>query len=240
MRALRTLLVASAGALAAAGCAGPDVLPGRGSQLTALDRSVRVIEGWSTALRTGHVQAAAGYFTVPAVFVNGPQEVLLLRSRRAVEIANRLLPCGAVYVSARQDGRYVNALFRLTDRPGPGGGPNGCGTGVGTTARVDFVIRDGKITHWLRAASEPGDRGRAHLGPPPGGGTATSPGTSTVPVKPPGTSTAPIRPPGTGTAPQLPGTNTVPAKPPGGTATVQSPTTPGPQTNTSTAAGPKV
>jgi hypothetical protein len=167
MRALRTLLVASAGALAAAGCAGPEVLPGRGSKLTALDRSVRVIEGWSTALRTGHVQAAAGYFTVPAVFVNGPEEVLLLRSRRAIEIANRLLPCGAVYVSARQDGRYVNALFRLTDRPGPGGGGNGCGTGVGTTARVDFVIRDGKITHWLRAASEPGDRGRAHLGPPP-------------------------------------------------------------------------
>ena len=59
MRALRTLLVASVGALAAAGCAGPDVLPGRGSKLSAFERSVRVIEGWSTALRTGHVQAAA-------------------------------------------------------------------------------------------------------------------------------------------------------------------------------------
>ena len=209
MRVPRTLLVASVGALAAAGCAGPDVLPGHGSGLTAFDRSVRVIEGWSTALRTGHVRVAATYFQVPAVFVNGPDEVLFLRSRRAVEIANRLLPCGAVYVSARRNGRYVNALFRLTDRSGPGGGPNGCGTGIGTTARVDFVIRDGKITHWLRAPGEPGDRGRAHLRPR-GTGTATSPGTNTVPVKPPGT------------------------------ATVQTPTAPGPQTATTTESGPKV
>ncbi|HEX5194247.1 MAG TPA: hypothetical protein VFW09_15720 [Solirubrobacteraceae bacterium] len=219
MRVLRTLLVASVGGLAAAGCAGPDALPGHGSGPSAFDRSVRVIEGWSTALRTGHVQAAAGYFTVPAVFVNGPDEVLFLRSRRAVEIANRLLPCGAVYVSARRDGRYVNALFRLTDRPGPGGGPNGCGAGVGTTARVDFVIRDGKITHWLRAPNEPGDRGRAHLGPPHGGGTATSPGTSTGPGTSPGTSTGPVKPPGT--------------------ATVPTPTVPAPQTTT-TEATPKV
>ena len=210
MGVIRTLLIASAGALAAAGCAGPDVLPGHGSSPTAFERSVRVIEGWSTALRTGHVQAAAAYFHVPSVFVNGPDEVLVLRSRAAVEVANRLLPCGAVYVSANREGRFVNALFRLTNRPGPGGGGNGCGAGAGTTARVDFVISDGKITHWLRAASEPGDRGRAHLAPPPGGSTATSPGTNTVPVKPPPSATAPT------------------------------PTVPGPRTGTVTAAGPKV
>jgi hypothetical protein len=210
MRVLRTLLAASAGALAVAGCAGPDALPGHGPKLSAFERSVRVIEGWSTALRGGHVQAAAGYFQVPAVFVNGPDEVLVLHSRAAVEVANRLLPCGAVYVSAERRGRTVNALFRLTDRPGPGGGPNGCGAGLDTTARVAFVISDGKITHWLRAASEPGDRGRAHLGPPPGGATATSPGTNTVPAKPPPSATAPT------------------------------PTVPGPRTGTATSAGPKV
>jgi hypothetical protein len=230
MRVLRTLLVASAGALGVAGCAGPGVLPGHGSGLTAFERSVRVIEGWSTALRTGHVQAAAAYFHVPAVFINGPDEILVLHSRSAVEVVNKLLPCGAVYVSAHQDRRFVNALFRLTDRPGPGGGPNGCGTGAGTTARVDFVIRDGKITHWLRAPGQPGDRARAHLGPAPGGGTATSPKTSTAPVNPPGTNTVPVNPPGT---------NTVPAKPPG-TNTAPTPTVPGPQTHTAPQAGPKV
>jgi hypothetical protein len=240
MRVLRTLLVASAGALAAAGCAGPGVLPGHGSGLTAFERSVRVIQGWSTALRNGHVQAAAAYFHVPAVFVNGPDEILILHSRAAVAVANRLLPCGAVYVSAHQDRRYVNALFRLTDRPGPGGGPNGCGSGVGTTARVDFVIRDGKITHWLRAAGEPGDRARAHLGRAPGGGTATAPGTNTAPVNPPGTNTVPVNPPGTNTVPvNPPGTNTVPVKPPG-TNPAPTQTAPGPQTRTAPQAGPKV
>jgi hypothetical protein len=210
MRVLRTLLVASLGAVAAAGCGGPEMLPGHDSRANAFERSVRVIEGWSTALRSGHVRAAARYFQIPSVFVNGPDEVLVLRSRAAAEFANRLLPCGAVYVSANRDGRYVNALFRLTDRPGPGGGPNGCGVGVGTTARVDFVIQDGKITHWLRTASEPGDRARAHLGRRPHSGPATSPGTNTVPVMPPPS------------------------------ATVQTPTTPVPRTGTATAAGPKV
>jgi hypothetical protein len=213
MRVLRTLLVASVGAVAAAGCGGPDMLPGHGSRASAFERSVRVIEAWSTALRSGDVRAAARYFQVPSVFVNGPNEVLVLRSRAAVQVANRLLPCGAVYVSASRDGRYVNALFRLTDRPGPGGGPNGCGVGVGTTARVDFVIQDGKITHWLRAASEPGDRARAHLVPQRHGGTATAPGTNTVPATPPPSATV-----------QTPTT----------------PTTPAPPTGTATAAGPKV
>ena len=190
MRLHRTLLAVSVtGALA--GCSGPSVLPGHGDgssgdqPQTAFERSVSVIQGWSTALRTGHVQAAAGYFQIPAVFVNGPEEELVLHSRSQVLTVNRLLPCGAVYVSARQQRHTIDALFRLTDRPGPGGGPNGCGDGVGTTARVDFVIHDGKITHWLRAPSLPGDRRRAHVAPLPPGGTATSPGTNTVPVKPP-------------------------------------------------------
>jgi hypothetical protein len=197
MRVHRTLLAVSI-AVALAGCAGPSVLPGHGGggghgdpPQTAFARSVTVIKGWSNALRTGHIQAAAGYFRLPAVFVNGPEEELVLHSRSQVLTVNRLLPCGAVYVSARQQRHTIDALFRLTDRPGPGGGPNGCGDGVGTTARVNFVIHNGKITHWLRAPSLPGDRRRAHVGPPPAGGTATSPGTNTVPARPPGTHTAP-------------------------------------------------
>jgi hypothetical protein len=198
MRAHRRLLVASVvGAMAAAGCAGPSVLPGHGddSKSSAFEQSVDVVKGWSTALRTGHVRAAAAYFAVPSVFVNGPGDEFVLHSLAQAETVNRLLPCGAEYVSSTKRGPYIEALFKLTDRPGPGGGPNGCGTGAGTTARVNFIINAGKITHWLRAPSLPGDNGT----PPAGGGspgTATSPGTNTVP---PGTQTTPG--PGTTTAP---------------------------------------
>jgi hypothetical protein len=204
MGAHRRLLVASiVGALAAAGCAGPSVLPGHGqghdggsgsgsgsgsgTEASTFEQSVSVIKGWSTALRTGHVRAAAKYFQIPSVFVNGPGDEFVLHSLAAAEVVNRLLPCGARYVSATRRGPYINALFKLTDRPGPGGGTHGCGSGAGTTARVNFIIKDGKITHWLRAPSQPGDN---RTKPPTGSstGTATSPGTNTVPPGP-GTAT---------------------------------------------------
>jgi hypothetical protein len=206
MRAHRRLLAASVvGALAAAGCAGPSVLPGHahGSKPSAFEQSVDVIKGWSTALRTGHVRAAAEYFQIPSVFVNGPHDSFVLHSFAAVELVNRLLPCGAQYVSATERGPYINALFKLTDRSGPGGGSTDCAGGAGTTARVNFIIHDGKITHWLRAPSRPGDNPKQR-GSGGSTATATSPGTSTVP---PGTQTAPI-PPETRTGPATPGPNT--------------------------------
>ena len=39
--------------------------------------------------------------------------------------AQETLPCGARLISADLRGRYVNALFALTGRPGPGGPPVG-------------------------------------------------------------------------------------------------------------------
>ncbi len=206
MRAHRTLLVASiVGASAATGCAGPSVLPGHGSssQPSAFEQSVNVIKGWSNALRTGHVAAAAGYFQIPSVFVNGPGDEFVLHTFTQAEVINRALPCGAEYVSATEHGPYINTLFKLTDRSGPGGGTHGCGTGAGTTARVNFIIQNGKITHWLRAPSQPGDNPKQR-GSGGSTGTATSPGTNTVP---PGTQTAPI-PPHTGTVPTTPGPST--------------------------------
>ena len=98
----------------------------------------------------------------------------MLHSRAAAEVVNRLLPCGAEYVSATQHGPYINALFKLTDRSGPGGGPHSCGSGAGTTARVNFIISDGKITHWLRAPSQPGDNRTTPPCPGSSTGTATS------------------------------------------------------------------
>ena len=125
---------------------------------------VRVIVRWSEALHAGHVAAAARYFAIPSVFFTGSGPPIELRSLAQVEAANAALPCGATLLSARALGRYVNALFRLTNRPGPGG-TEGCGSGTGETARTNFLIRGGQIVAWLRAPDEPGDNG-SPLTPP--------------------------------------------------------------------------
>jgi hypothetical protein len=123
---------------------------------------VSVIRAWSDALRRGDVRGAARYFALPSVMINGTDSagqalvITIGSSAQAVE-ANASLPCGARLISADQRGRFVNALFRLTGRSGPGG--TDCGSGVGTTARTNFVIARGRIVEWLRAPSEPGDNG---------------------------------------------------------------------------------
>jgi hypothetical protein len=157
-------------------------LPGCGSAGVSLHRSsgaaspsappgvpvavVSVIRGWSDALRAGHVAVAARYFRIPSVFFAGNGAPIVLRSVAQVEIANAALPCGATYLSAHRQGRYVNALFRLTNRSGPGG-EQGCGSGTGQTARVNFLIRDGRIVQWLRAQDEPGDNSSPRTAPSP-------------------------------------------------------------------------
>jgi hypothetical protein len=128
---------------------------------------VTVIKAWSSALRHGDIVAAAGYFALPSEFVNGADAsgnvaVLTIHTRAEAAEINATLPCGALFLSADQRGRYVNALFRLTNRPGPGGG---CGAGTGQVARTNFLITAGHIVQWLRAPADPGDANRG--GPPP-------------------------------------------------------------------------
>jgi len=123
---------------------------------------VAVIRGWSDTLRHGDVPAAARYFAVPSLLINGGGQnnepmVTAIRSFRQAVAANASLPCGAQLISTNQRGRYVNALFRLTNRSGAGGG--GCGAGAGQTARTNFLIKRGRIVEWIRAPSEPGDNG---------------------------------------------------------------------------------
>jgi hypothetical protein len=138
-----------------------------------------VIKAWSDALRRGDIVAAARYFAVPSVMINGPDAngyatIIRIHSRTDAEAANAALPCGARFISADQRGRYVNALFRLTDRPGPGGG---CGAGTGQTARTNFVISASRIVEWIRAPDDPGDNS-GPTPPPPGprsGGRASGP-----------------------------------------------------------------
>ncbi|MGZ4187809.1 MAG: hypothetical protein ACXVSJ_02260 [Solirubrobacteraceae bacterium] len=122
--------------------------------------SIAVIRGWADALRRGNVHAAGGYFALPSEMIPGPDSkgdaiVLTLRTRAQADAAQLALPCGARFVSADQRGEYVNALFELTGRSGPGG--SDCGSGAGLTARTNFVIVHGRIQQWIRAPDDPGD-----------------------------------------------------------------------------------
>lgn len=144
--------------------------------------AVRVIRGWSDALRRGDVAGAARYFAFPSVMINGTDasgsELLITidTPSQAAE-ANATLPCGALLISADRRGRYVNALFRLTGRPGLGG--SGCDGGVGQTARTNFVIAHGRIVEWIRAPDDPGDNRAPRSQPNPS--PAPAPGLQPTP-----------------------------------------------------------
>jgi hypothetical protein len=132
--------------------------------------AVALIRAWSDALRRGDVRGAAGYFALPSVMINGTDAggqalVITIGTRVQAEAANATLPCGARLISADQRGRYVNALFRLTGRPGLGG--TDCGGGTGQTARTNFVIAHGLIVEWIRAPDDPGDNGGTPPAPAP-------------------------------------------------------------------------
>lgn len=127
-------------------------------------RTVSVIRHWADALRRGDVRTAAGFFEIPSVFATGPDQEVTIHSLAQAEAANAALPCGARLISVtRVGGPLVQALFRLTGRPGRGG--SSCRPGAGGTARTNFVIRAGRIRVWLRASDQPGD----NPGPPASG-----------------------------------------------------------------------
>lgn len=174
--------LAAAGTIALAGCGTSRLLHHGSSHPVASSSTaapgprvpqaaVIVIRGWSNALRSGDVTAAARYFHLPSGFFAGSGPPLVLRTLAQAESANADLPCGAKLISTELQGHFVNALFRLTNRPGPGG-TSGCGTGVGQTARVNFVVARGQILEWLRAPDQPGDNGTPRTTPT----TPTSPG----------------------------------------------------------------
>jgi hypothetical protein len=134
--------------------------------------SVTVIRAWADALRRGDVKGAARYFALPSVMINsagsnGNVSVIHIFTAAEAAQANASLPCGARFISADVRGRYVNALFRLTGRPGLGG--SNCGGG-GATARTNFIIAGGRIVEWIRAPDDPGDNSGPQTGPPPNQG----------------------------------------------------------------------
>ena len=84
-----------------------------------------------------------------ATHPGGPLQTI--DTRADAEFFNLSLPCGGRLVKADRRGRYVDALFLLSDRPG-----SHCDA-PGATARAAFLIRAGKIAEWRRVAGEPGD-----------------------------------------------------------------------------------
>ena len=156
----------------------PQTIPAPGPTSVPADpAAVAVIKKWSDALRRGNIRAAAAYFALPSLMINGPDAtgaaiIVRIRSRAEAEAADAGLPCGAKFISADQRGRFVNVLFRLTDRPG-----SGCGPGTGQTARTNFVVRGGRIAEWIRAPDDPGDNAgpRQPTPPPPTGTQAATP-----------------------------------------------------------------
>ncbi len=133
---------------------------------TADARTVTVIRHWADALRRGDVRGAARVFQIPSVFAPGPDQEITIHSLAQAEAANAGLPCGAKLISViRLGGPLVQALFRLTGRPGRGG--TTCNPGAGETARTNFVIQAGRIRVWLRAPDQPGDNSQ----PPPSNGS---------------------------------------------------------------------
>jgi SnoaL-like domain len=148
--------LALAVALGAAGCGGdsssghrkatarPPSASGHPGSHPAKQSDITVIRGWADTLRAGHVAAAAAYFAVPSIVENATPPIRL-RTRVQVRAFNGLLPCGAKLERTFAAGRYVAAVFKLTDRPG-----GHCGSGAGQEAATAFVIRGGKIAEWRR------------------------------------------------------------------------------------------
>jgi hypothetical protein len=148
------ILAVSLLAAALSACGGGNGAGDRGGaakRRAAVERSPEaVIRAWVDTLRRGDVAKAATYFGLPAIAQNGTPPIELT-TREQVRAFNASLPCGARLLSTSTSGRYTTAVFRLTERPGPGR----CGQGTGQTARTKFLIRDGRIREWRRLANEP-------------------------------------------------------------------------------------
>ena len=158
MRTLATFAAALLLILGAAACGSDDDPAETGGSAGSSESEIRggadpeavqVIDDWSRTLSEGDVEGAADYFAIPSIAQNGTPP-LDLDSREDVIAFNEALPCGAELVEATEEDRFVVATFELTDRPG-----GGCGPGVGGEAKTAFVIEDGKIAEWRRAADAP-------------------------------------------------------------------------------------
>ena len=113
--------------------------------------ATRVIRRWLRALNRGDIERAAHYFALPSIFQNTGTPVLHIDSEEERIAINLSLTCGARAERTGGAGRYTIVLFRLIERPGPGGG---CGSGTGATARGALRVSGGLIREWYRLPDE--------------------------------------------------------------------------------------
>jgi hypothetical protein len=111
-------------------------------------QEVSVIRGWADALRAGHVNRAAGFFTLPAFIFDGSTPKHRVAAKAEILAFNRGLPCGAKLLDTKRGAdSFVVATFKLTERPGPGS----CGHDTDQLAAVIFLVEKRHIVQWLRA-----------------------------------------------------------------------------------------
>jgi len=109
--------------------------------------STRVIRRWLAALDSGQITRAAHFFALPSIFQNTGTPVLHIDSEPERIAINMSLTCGARAEKTGGAGAYTIVVFRLIERPGPGGG---CGGGTGATARGAILVYAGLIREWYR------------------------------------------------------------------------------------------
>jgi hypothetical protein len=124
--------------------------------------STRVIRRWLAALDRGDIERAAHYFALPSKFQNTGTPVLHIDNEAERIAVNMSLTCGARAERTGGAGPYTIVLFRLIERPGPGGG---CGGGTGATARGAILVSDGLIREWYRLPDDPAQQQDQPAGP---------------------------------------------------------------------------
>ena len=140
--------------------AAPGVGVGTGAErrMTARDaKALRpVLAHWADAVRRGDAEAAAAFFSLPAIVYQPSFGAVELRDQEVARAFTGALPCGARLVDARAQGRYITGTFTLETRAGS----------VCTTAdakvEVGFVFGDRahprRFTEWWQLPEGPDPR----------------------------------------------------------------------------------
>jgi len=147
VRGRATLLVALLAGVTACGGSDGDRAdePGPGPQ-----GDERVIRGWNDAVNAGDFDRAGDYFERGATVEQ--QGEIKLNTPDDAEAFSRSLPCRSDVTDVDSEDGSSIAAFRLRE-----GRDGDCA--AGGTARVRFVIRDGKIREWRQLPEAPAPEG---------------------------------------------------------------------------------
>jgi hypothetical protein len=140
---MRRAAVLLAGVALAAGCGGGDDARPEPSD-------EQVIRGWIRALNAGDFERAGGYFAQGALVQQA--DVFRLDTKAEAIAFNRGLPCRADVTDIEKERDTTLAAFRL--REGRGGR-----CAEGGSARVRFLIRNGRIAVWSQLPEPAGPSG---------------------------------------------------------------------------------